>query len=203
MSFSGSERNALANLLEEKGPDAPTLCDGWTTHDLAAHLVARENRPDAILGKLLFNKAERNDEIEAEFARQPFEVLVDKFRGGAPKWSPMNWADRYINMAEYFVHLEDVRRAEPGWEPRELPPSAHKELWQLLKLTAPRMLGKSTKTVVMMRTDGAALTAHDSHSGDSVTIRGDVGELVLWLYGRDGTRVEVDGDMTGVHRTEL
>ena len=31
-------------------PDAPTLCEGWKTRDLAAHLVVRERRPDATLG---------------------------------------------------------------------------------------------------------------------------------------------------------
>ena len=32
------ERAALADLLEELGPDAPTCCEGWTTAHLAAHL---------------------------------------------------------------------------------------------------------------------------------------------------------------------
>ena len=39
------ERLLLADLLETAGPDAPTLCEGWTTRDLAAHVVVRERRP--------------------------------------------------------------------------------------------------------------------------------------------------------------
>jgi uncharacterized protein (TIGR03083 family) len=35
------ERNELCDLMLETGPDAPTLCEGWTTRDLAAHLVIR------------------------------------------------------------------------------------------------------------------------------------------------------------------
>ena len=31
------ERTALADLLEELGPDAPTLCAGWSAIDLATH----------------------------------------------------------------------------------------------------------------------------------------------------------------------
>ncbi len=44
------ERAALCDTLDKYGPDAPTLCVGWTTLDLAAHLVAREARSDAALG---------------------------------------------------------------------------------------------------------------------------------------------------------
>ena len=50
MSYSREERRALCALLDETGPDAPTLCEGWTTGDLAAHLVLRERRPDAAAG---------------------------------------------------------------------------------------------------------------------------------------------------------
>jgi uncharacterized protein (TIGR03083 family) len=35
------ERQALCDTLTELGPDAPTLCEGWTTADLAAHLMVR------------------------------------------------------------------------------------------------------------------------------------------------------------------
>ncbi len=52
MSYSREERLALCGLLEKTGPDAPTLCEGWNTGDLAAHLVLRERRPDAAAGIL-------------------------------------------------------------------------------------------------------------------------------------------------------
>ncbi|MCW2608081.1 MAG: hypothetical protein JWO60_2774, partial [Frankiales bacterium] len=45
MSVAAAERAALLDLLAASGPDAPTLCPGWTTHDLAAHLVVRERQP--------------------------------------------------------------------------------------------------------------------------------------------------------------
>ena len=34
----------------EVGEKAPTLCGDWDTGDLAAHLVVRDRRPDALLG---------------------------------------------------------------------------------------------------------------------------------------------------------
>ena len=41
------ERNTLCDLFVELGSEAPTLCEGWSTADLAAHLVVRERRPDS------------------------------------------------------------------------------------------------------------------------------------------------------------
>ena len=47
MGYSRQERQALCDDLQAAGPDAPTLCVGWTARDLAAHLVLRERRLDA------------------------------------------------------------------------------------------------------------------------------------------------------------
>src|SRR5262249_60545235 len=44
---------ALCDTLERVGPAAPTLCEGWTTADLAAHLVVRERKPLAGPGIVL------------------------------------------------------------------------------------------------------------------------------------------------------
>ncbi len=46
-SLAQQERGTLSDLLLEYGPDAPTLCEGWTAADLAAHIVVRERRPDS------------------------------------------------------------------------------------------------------------------------------------------------------------
>ena len=48
--LSQRERWALCDLLTELGPDSPTLCAGWRSADLAAHLLTRERRPDTALG---------------------------------------------------------------------------------------------------------------------------------------------------------
>src|SRR5260370_42050978 len=52
MSFARDGRCALCSLVGETGPAAPTLCKGWATLDLAAHLVLREHRMDAGAGIL-------------------------------------------------------------------------------------------------------------------------------------------------------
>jgi uncharacterized protein (TIGR03083 family) len=40
--YAKRERVLFADLLARVGPDEPTLCAGWTTRDLAAHIVVRE-----------------------------------------------------------------------------------------------------------------------------------------------------------------
>lgn len=205
MTFAEREREDLANLLLSVGPDAPTLCEGWTTRDLANHLYIRENRLDAAGGMFVKALSDRLDAVTAEVNRMPYVEVVGKWGSGAPRWNPMNWADRYVNTAENFVHHEDVRRAQEGWTVRQLPPSGISDLWRLVTAAGRMMLRGSTSTVVLMRDDGVAVTLIDNSAKGApvVTVRGSVGELVLWLYGRDEVRVTIDGDESGIKRNSL
>ena len=87
MTFAQDERRQLAELFREVGPDAPTLCDGWTTRDLAVHLVVRENRPDAAGGMFVPALRERLDKVTNEYESKPFDELVATWAEGAPKWN--------------------------------------------------------------------------------------------------------------------
>ena len=109
--LASSERSALADLMLEVGPDAPTLCGTWTTRDLAAHLVVRATRPDAAAGIVLGPLASYTEKVMAAVARRPWADLVAEVRSGPPRWSPLSLAalDRATNTIEYFVHHEDVR----------------------------------------------------------------------------------------------
>ena len=51
--FAQTERDQLCDEFLVVGPDAPTLCEGWTTSHLATHLVVRDGRPDLIVGPML------------------------------------------------------------------------------------------------------------------------------------------------------
>ena len=110
------ERLLLADLLESAGPDAPTLCEGWNTRDLAAHVVVRERRADAAGGLLIKPLAPRLERVQAEFAAKPYEELIQLIRTGPPRMSPfaLKQVDEAANTVEFYVHAEDVRRAQPG-----------------------------------------------------------------------------------------
>ena len=131
MSYSRDERLALAALLEETGPGAPTLCAGWQTGDLAAHLVLRERRPDAAAGVFGGPLAGHTARVQRRLSkRMTYAQLVQAFRNGPPRLSPLALPglDERANTVEYFVHYEDVRRARPGWEPRDVDPGLSEEL---------------------------------------------------------------------------
>ncbi len=110
------ERHRLCELLEEVGPDAPTLCGDWRTRDLAAHLILRERRPDAVPGVVIkLRPLRRHTESVQRTLADPardWATTVDTIRQGPPHWSLMRLGpiDQLVNTVEFFVHHEDVRR---------------------------------------------------------------------------------------------
>jgi len=119
MSIASRERQGLAELLVKLGPDEPTLCAGWTTRDLAAHLMIREHRPIAALGILIKPLAGWNARIMKKSAPN-FAENIALLKAGAPWWSPLRWFDSQANTFEFLIHHEDVRRAQPDWKIRDL-----------------------------------------------------------------------------------
>ncbi|MEW2566401.1 TIGR03085 family metal-binding protein [Streptomyces sp. NPDC047070] len=197
------ERLLLADLLEAEGPDAPTLCEGWNTRDLAAHVVVRERRPDAAGGILIKQLASRLDRVMAEFTAKPYEELIQLIRTGPPRFSPFNLKqiDEASNAIEFYVHTEDVRRARPEWVPRVLDPVFQDALWSRLERIA-RMMGRGAPTgLVLRRPDGQTVVAHKGTP--VVTVTGDPAELVLFAHGRQSVAdVEVDGDKDAIAKLQ-
>lgn len=198
ITLAASERRELCDLMDQVGPDAPTLCEGWTTRDLAAHLVVREGRPDAAGGILLPPLARYTARVQSSIAQRPWPQLVDLVRSGPPWWSPYSvpgLGDK-INTMEYFVHHEDVRRAATGWEPRSADPRRAGVLWGLLRRGA-RVLYRNSPVGVVLRTpDGSERTARRGER--SVTVVGSPEELTLHAFGRDQANVAIEGDQVDV-----
>src|SRR6059036_909765 len=197
--FAKRERLLLADLLEAEGPDAPTLCDGWQTRDLAAHVVVRERRADAAGGIMIKQLAPRLERVMTEFTAKPYEELIQLIRTGPPRFSPfqLKQLDEASNTVEFYVHTEDVRRAQPDWTPRELDPVFQDALWSRLERAA-RLMGRGAPTgVVLRRPDGQTVVAH--RGTPVVTVTGEPSELLLFLYGRQSAaKVELDGDKDAV-----
>ncbi|MFD7245919.1 TIGR03085 family metal-binding protein [Streptomyces massasporeus] len=193
------ERLLLADLLETAGPDEPTLCEGWTTRHLAAHVVVRERRPDAAGGILIKQLASRLDKVMAEYTDKPYEELIQLIRTGPPRFSPFSLkpVDEASNIIEFYVHTEDVRRAQPDWSPRDLDPVFQDALWSRLERTA-RLMGRGVPTgLVLRRPDGQTAVAH--RGTPVVTVTGEPSELVLFCYGRQSaSKVDLDGDENAI-----
>jgi uncharacterized protein (TIGR03085 family) len=191
------ERAELCDTLEKVGADAPTLCEGWLTLDLAAHLVAREARSDAAVGLVLPGPFARHmDRVMARYKAKGYDALVAMLRTGPPRLhriGPLAVA----NVNENFIHHEDVRRPA-GEGQRTLAPELDAILW--------RVLGLGTR-LVRRRLKGAALVLRTpdgrervvSTSGAPVTLTGTPGELALFMSGRkEAAEVATDGDPTGI-----
>ncbi len=192
MSLASRERAALCDLFEQVGPDAPTLCEGWDTRDLAAHLHLRETSPLAV-GILLSPLSGAMERHQREMASGDWQRLVDRVRT-PPRWSPSSIPaiDARANGAEYFVHHEDVRRAQPDWEPRPLSEADERALWGILRAMGKQLYRKCPVPLVLRRSDGAEVTVKPGHP--AVVVSGPVAELVMHAYGRtDQARVDVEG----------
>ena len=198
ITVAAGERHELCDLMDQVGPDAPTLCVGWTTRDLAAHLVLREGRLDAAGGVLLPPLARYTARVQSSMTQRPWPELLDRVRSGPPWWSHYNvpgLGDK-INTVEFFVHHEDVRRGVPGWKSRPADPRRAEVLWGLLRWGA-RVLYRNSPVGVVLRTpDGSEHTAR--RGARSVTVVGSPEELTLHAYGRDDAIVEIEGDQVDV-----
>ncbi len=189
----------MVETMDETGPDAPTLCGDWTVRDLAAHLVVRERRPDAAPGIMLRPFAGYLQRRQDEAARRPFPELLEKVRNGPPWWSPLRPVDAIANLSEMFVHHEDVRRARPGWEPRELSDQDQQRLWSVLRRMGKMAYRKSPVPVELSTPSGDRARVVDK-PGPVVILSGAPAELLLHAFGREQVRIESEGEPEAVRQ---
>jgi uncharacterized protein (TIGR03085 family) len=173
------ERRELCDLFLRLGPDAPTLCKGWTTLDLAAHLALREH----------FTRW-GDERLTAEKAKG-MPDLVQQLRHGAPliPWR-VPGLRTMLNGVEYFIHHEDVRRAN-GMDRRPSRSDLEKLSWRMLRFLGRRPATKLKPTAIHLIADDGR--RHSFGSGDGVTLTGPPSELLLYLSGRRTAVVDVQG----------
>lgn len=192
MTTAQRERAALVEALREAGPDAPTLCEGWSTRDLAAHLVIREYRPDAMPGIAIPLLAGYTAKVQEQVTEStPFDEMLQKIASGPPAFSPLKLLDQVANTAEMFIHHEDVRRAKPEWEPRPLDEDTLAALRRTLPIMARLTLSRMPGRVALRTPEGQTLLT--AGSGPAVTVTGEPAELLLFSVGRKA-RVDIEGD---------
>lgn len=192
MTVAQRERAALVATFREVSPDAPTLCDGWDVRDLTAHLVVRERRLDAAPGIMIPAFADYTERVQDQVAASTdWDVLLSLVADGPPLYSPFKLLDPIANVAEMFIHHEDVRRARPEWEPRPLDEQTTSALRRPIAMMARMTLRKAPARVVLRTPQGE--TVATAGRGPEVTVTGDPGELLMFAAGRDQARVSLDG----------
>jgi uncharacterized protein (TIGR03085 family) len=196
------ERDALCDTAVSVGPEAPTLCGGWDARDLVAHLLVRERGWWGPAAGIALGPLEGVTERAMErTARRPFPEMVGLLRERPLTPYRLPGVERFANTLEYVVHHEDLRRAQPGWEPRDLPADDEDELWTLLPGSARLSARKAGVPIVVRRGDRPGQEATVRRGEDPVVVTGKPAELVLFFFGRDQLRdVAFDGPPDAVSR---
>jgi uncharacterized protein (TIGR03085 family) len=198
--FDAVERARLGDLFEELGPEAPTLLEPWTTRDLAAHLVLREfdslAAPGLVLPGPWGHVAERR---RSALAASDFPRLVATMRAGPPPgFFRVAWVRRLANLNEFFVHHEDVRRAN-GRGPRTNEQAMDEALWRNVSHGAWFLARRLRGAGLAVQWAGTAETVRARPGKPTARIAGPPGELLLYLFGRQrAAHVEVDGPAAAV-----
>ncbi len=192
--MSRTERTELCDLALQVGPDAPTLSGDWTVRELVAHMLVREGSPAAI-GLAVPPLSKLTDLATDRVARKEFTVLVERLRNGPPIYTPfaLPQVDKILNTLEFFVHHEDIRRAQPTWQPRTLSRRDEALLWKQITTAGKGMVRGAPVGVVLERSDKDQ-RAPLKDTEPAVVIRGLPSELTLYVYGRrDQAQVELVG----------
>jgi uncharacterized protein (TIGR03085 family) len=193
--FDAIEREDLCGLLDELGPQAPTLLESWTTLDLAAHLVLREHDylagPGLVVPGVWGRFAERR---RIALKAKDFTPLVATIRSGPPPgFFRVGWVRRIANLNEFFVHHEDVRRAN-GFGPRTSPPAKEAALFRNV-VRARWLLSRRLSGVGLdLEWAGTDKLITARRGQPTARLRGLPGEMLLFLFGRrDAADVEITG----------
>jgi uncharacterized protein (TIGR03085 family) len=198
--FDTVERRQLGELFDELGPDAPTLLEPWTARDLAAHLVLRERdylaAPGLVVPGAWGRFAERRRKA---LARKDFPWLVATIRSGPPRgFFRLGWVRRFPNLNEFFVHHEDVRRAN-GRGPRTNSPEMDVALWHNVSRARWFLTRRLRGVGLEFEWAGTANTVKARRGEPTVRIVGLPSELLLYLFGRQGSaQVELIGPADAV-----
>lgn len=185
MGFAQQERVALCDALEGVAPGAPTLCAGWTAHDLAAHVWLRENDPAAAPGMFISALADiTRARTEHVLRRWHYGELVERVRMGPGPVSvfALPGVDELANTGEFFVHTEDVRRAN-GEGPRATASEFENHVAKGLVSMAKGLFRHAEAGIVLERTD-TAQRMRVRKGAKTITISGRPTELLLFAFGR-------------------
>ncbi|MBV9594864.1 MAG: TIGR03085 family protein [Actinobacteria bacterium] len=192
--YAQDERRDLVRSYRAAPSSAPTLCPPWTAAELAAHLVLRESSARAALGALPPLRAGTDDRRRNYVAAHSYWDILDRLERGAPAWSPFAFPPLVdpLNLIEYVVHHEDLRRAAREWTARGVPIDRQRAIWRQLRTTA-RLSLHSAPVGVRLIWPGRA-DAVVRRGSDVVAVSGNPVELALFALGRQRVAaVDYDG----------
>ena len=190
-----SQRLAVADLLESLDSaewERPSLCEGWTVRDVAAHLTLQQL--GLLEGLAMFARAPGGmnrvirEAARRQAARLSTEEIVARIRASADSRRHNAGVTYRETLVDALVHSQDIAR--PLGRTLPVPPDG-------AALAAERVWSRGWPFYPQRRLAGLRLVATDGGwaVGDGPEIRGTVGDLLLVLTGRGGAALEdLDGD---------
>ena len=202
-------RDVFCEVLRSVEPTAPTLCDGWTAHRLAAHVSALSDDPWVWVLKVT-SPVKVDQRLAAIEERSSYEELIgriSRMRGFRCMPFDALEGNRHA-LGEFVIHTEDVRRAN-GLVAAAPVGELADALWQRTQVAA-RQLHRRGPGLRLVRTDAAG-AEFEVVEGEGSGVSGPVLEVLLWVYGRRTAEVQVrprsrllepDGQLDGDHVAE-
>jgi uncharacterized protein (TIGR03083 family) len=188
------QRRALVLLLEdlsEREWRRPSLCEGWTVRQVAAHLALQNTTwpamPRAVLD--LIRHGGMNGAIHAMACRHaelPADAITAEIRDRIGVWRPLPTVTFRETAIDYLVHGQDI--AIPLGRTLPTPPGlaviAADRVW-----SSPRMFHARRKLAGYRLVAGDILWA----AGQGHEICGPIGALLLLLTGRPAALPQLSG----------
>lgn len=190
--MAAQEREDFADFLASLSPEqweAPTLCEGWSVRDVAAHVVSYDDVGVAGLLKQFvrgrFTLGGINEVSLAEHRGASPEELVERIRRHATPSGLTARFDGRVGLVDTLVHHQDVRR--PLGLRREVPAERLRTALPFA-LVAPPTLGPwHVRGVRLVATD------LDWSAGKGPEARGPGEAVLLAITGRRSVASELDG----------
>jgi uncharacterized protein (TIGR03083 family) len=197
-------RRALVRLLEDLSEEEwhrPSLCEGWTVRQVAAHLALQNTTwpamPRAVLDMLRHGGMDGAIHAMAcRHAELPVEVIVGQIRDRIGVWQPLPTVTFRETAIDYLVHGQDI--AVPLGRILEMPP-------ELAAVAAARVWSRSRMFHARRKLAGYRLVADDVPwaAGQGQEVYGKIGALLLLLTGRPAALPQLSGPGTAGLRVLL
>jgi uncharacterized protein (TIGR03083 family) len=198
------QRRVLVLLLESLSAedwDQPSLCDGWTVRQAAAHL-ALQNAGWAAMPRAVADAARHrglNGAIRAmacRHAARPTDAIIAEIRDRIGVHRPLPTVTFRETAIDYLVHTMDI--AIPLGRPMTMSPG-------LAVLAADRVWSASRMFRAREKLAGYRLTADDApwSAGTGLQVNGPVSALLLLLTGRPAALPLLSGPGAGALRRVL
>ena len=190
-----AERSELAELLGRLSPeelDHPSLCQGWSVRDVAAHAISYD-RLNPFVYAVLFvftglSINRTNKALVWWWRRRDLDRLMDAYRRSPRPRGMMRLLGSRIALLDVLVHQQDIRR--PLDRPREIPPARTEAVARILVHHRIGAGGASRARHLRFEATDAGWTVGTGEQ----TVSGPAEAIVTALAGRADALQSLEGD---------